>query len=74
MKTITIYVNLENEGYDTWRPVRAQRLDNGKYFILDDNVIPEGEVWQFGPGTVVHCVPTERKDGEDETLLAVEKV
>jgi hypothetical protein len=74
MKTVTIYVNLENEGVDSWRPVDAQKVDREKYFIPDDTIIPEGEVWQFQPGKVVRCVPAERKDGEEETLLAVESV
>ena len=74
MKTVTIYVNLENEGVDTWRPVNAQKVDQGKYLIPEETIIPDGEVWRFQPGMVVRCVPTEKKDGEEETLLAVESV
>jgi hypothetical protein len=66
-----IYVSLENEGTDVWRPVEAKRVDHDIYLIPDETVVPKDEVWQFQPGTVVRCTLAD-KSGE-QCLIAVEK-
>jgi len=66
-----IYVYLEDEGTDVWRPVDAKHVEADLYLIPENTVVPDGETWQFQPGTVVRCTHTE-KQGED-CLVAVEK-
>jgi hypothetical protein len=58
----TIYVPLLDEGVDVWRPVKARRLANDDYLILDQDYDRSVEAWAFEPGTVVRCRP-ERRDG-----------
>jgi hypothetical protein len=52
-ETHTIYVYLEDEGVDVWRPVQAVRTGESTFQILGP--IPEYEVWQFQPGENVCC-------------------
>jgi hypothetical protein len=65
--TQTIYVELLDEGVDVWRPVEAVR--DGDAFRLPVSA-PEGEHWQFPPGSRVRCALRELSDGQ--TLVAVE--
>ena len=51
MRTRAIYVYLLDEGTDTWRPVEAEELESGRYRIVGP--APEGETWEFPPGSVV---------------------
>ena len=50
-----VYVALLNEGTDVWRPVAAEQVGPHDFRLLDSR--PEGEEWQFSPGTVVSCEP-----------------
>jgi hypothetical protein len=34
METCEIYIYLEDEGVDVWRPVRAKKLNDNKYEII----------------------------------------
>jgi hypothetical protein len=52
MGTRTIYVYLLDEGTDTWRPVEAEELESGRYRIVGP-AAPEGETWEFPPGSIV---------------------
>ena len=52
----TIYVRLLNEREGAWRPVDATPLSLDTFRV--EGEIPDGEVWEFAPGTVVRC---ERK-------------
>ena len=52
----TIYVRLLNEREGAWRPVDATPLSLDTFRV--EGEVPDGEVWEFAPGTVVHC---ERK-------------
>jgi hypothetical protein len=53
-KIIDIYVALLNESVDVWRPVKARKIGSNVYQITEAE-IPEGEEWEFGPGSVVNC-------------------
>jgi hypothetical protein len=65
--TQTIYVEPLDEGVDVWSPVEAVR--DGDAFRLPVSA-PEGEHWQFPPGSRVRCELRELSDGQ--TLVAVE--
>jgi len=67
-----IYVYLENEGTDVWRPVDAKRVESDMYLIPDDTVIPDGENWQFQPGSVVRCAKGDLSG--EKCVLAVENL
>lgn len=49
----TIYVELIDEGLTVYRPVEAMP-DRDGFSRLPDSA-PEGEVWQFAPGSRVVC-------------------
>lgn len=69
--TVTIYINLPDEGSTTRRPTQAVDLGNGTYEVLSTgDYNPEDEVWQFLPGAIVRC--EKRKDGDGEYLYAAE--
>jgi hypothetical protein len=53
---VTIFVRLLNEGAGEWRPVDATPVSLDSFRV--EGEIPEGEDWEFAPGTVVRC---ERK-------------
>ena len=54
LEKITIYVELLEEGTDTWRATKAINLGNGTYQLLPtENYDPEDEIWAFLPGTIV---------------------
>ena len=52
-KEATIYVSLVGEGLNVLRAVRAEHLGRDFYKIAES--MPDGEVWQFGPGQIVRC-------------------
>ena len=53
-KIKTIYVKLEDEGIDVWKPVNAEVLDKGRFRILGvEGGIPESEIWEFQPDQLV---------------------
>lgn len=49
----TIYMPLIDEGTDVWRPVQAEPVEGGLFRVLGE--VPEEEIWEFPPGTVVRC-------------------
>lgn len=52
----TIFVRLMDEGVDVWRPVLGEKGSTANSFWIlpaPFNVIPEGERWEFQPGTQV---------------------
>ncbi|MBX2994656.1 MAG: hypothetical protein KF681_07535 [Bdellovibrionaceae bacterium] len=54
--TETIFLRLEDEDIDVWRPVCAEKVLGGEgYRILSSpqNFIPDGEKWEFDLGSVV---------------------
>jgi hypothetical protein len=50
----TIYVELLDEGVNVWRPVEAERREDGLYRILS-RPPDETETWKFPQGSVVRC-------------------
>jgi hypothetical protein len=65
----TVFVALLGEGVDVWRPVTAESLGSGFYRLAGS--VPDTEIWQFSPGTVVRCESHTFTDG-DCGLIAVE--
>lgn len=72
MTTETIYIELLDEGVNVWRPVAAERREDGFYRILSGPP-DETEAWTFPPGSVVRC---EEKafSGGGKGLVACERV
>ncbi len=67
--TQTIYVELLDEGTDTWRPTEALILGNGLYQLLPTpNYDPEDEIWALLPGSIVRAA--EKKLSGDTVLIA----
>ena len=66
-----IYVALVNEATPLWRAVPAEEVAEGE-FVLGGSM-PEGERWEFVPGTCVRCVERTFSDGS-RGLVAVERV
>jgi len=64
----TIYMPLRNEGTEVWRPVQAERCDDGSYRVLGP--VPSGEEWVFSPGSVVRCEPHSFQDGKNGLVAA----
>jgi len=73
IRAMRIYVSLQNEGVDCWRPVEATPLKGDIYEIVDANPFPEEEQWQFSSGDVVRCKEHRFSDGSTG-LVAYEKV
>ncbi|KKM00992.1 hypothetical protein LCGC14_1798900 [marine sediment metagenome] len=69
----TIYVYLENEGTDVWRPVKAERLRVDVYRIVSPNEDPDDEQWQFKTADVVRC-ESKLFSGGETGLVAVERL
>ena len=66
----TIYVALDNEGVDVWRPVDASDLGDALFQILSA-CDSETEQWQFASGAVVRCEKRSFEDGKSG-LAAIE--
>lgn len=64
-----IYVTLLGEGLNVLRSVQAEHLGRDYYRILE--AMPEGETWQFAPGTVVRCQKKKLSGGK--ALVAFEE-
>ena len=73
--SVTIYIPLNDEGTDTWRPVHAALLHDDVYEIEVDQE-PPGEHWTFPPRSLVRCREHAFQDGHRGLLafeLALEK-
>ena len=68
--TETIYVELVGEGTKCWRPVRAERLSEELYRILEPK--PSDENWAFQAGDKVKC-KMHTFQGGGAALLAYER-
>lgn len=55
IRTERVYVRLRNEGVEVARPTQAEPLGGDIYRLLPMQ-IPEGEDWEFPPGSTVRCV------------------
>ncbi len=67
-----IYVRLLNEGIDVWRPVKAAKLSDNHFLILLENEIPEGETWEYLPGSVVLVI--NHKSNDEPIKAAIRKL
>ncbi len=65
---VTIFVRLLDEGTDVWRPVKAVRLSEAT-FRIEDEQVPEDEIWNFQPGEIVVAEHRASEDGAE--LIAV---
>jgi hypothetical protein len=63
----TIHIALRDEAVDVWRPVEAER-EGDLYRILGP--IPDGEAWEFEPGSLVRCETRELADGPALVAIA----
>jgi hypothetical protein len=67
----TIYVALANEGTSVWRPVQAVPIGDNVFRIAPTEV-PDGEEWEFAPGSIVRCERRSLSSGP--ALVAIELV
>ncbi len=66
---ITIYVELLDEGTDTWRPTKAIELGDGLFKLLPTpNYDPENESWAFLPGETVKAEQKKFAKGHTEMV------
>jgi hypothetical protein len=64
MTTITVYVELLDEGVQVWQPTEAEVLGEGRYRLIARSDYDEGlETWAFVQGTVVRCEDLDLGDG-----------
>ncbi len=57
-----IYIKLQNEEVDVWRPVHAIfNSEDITYYIIPPpkNIVPKDEVWEFSPGMNIKVKNTE---------------
>lgn len=72
MNLTTIFVRLQDEGIDVWRPVESQATSMPGVYILDGRDEQAEEIWQFAPGSRVE-VEEKLLEG-DFVLVAVREV
>jgi hypothetical protein len=71
--TSTIYIRLLEEAVTCIRPTEAEPLKDGTYRVLPTpDYDPTDEVWEFAPGSTVHC--ESFNDPQAPYLLAVAEV
>jgi hypothetical protein len=68
--TVTVYVELLDEGTQCWSPVQAEPLGDGRYRLTGEQ--PDDETWAFAIDDIVRCEMRELSDGR--ALVAVAKV
>ncbi len=71
-ETVEIYVYLEDEGVDVWRPTTAKSLGEGRYLLqATPDYDPDLEQWEFVPGTVVSSRMRRFEGGPEQKRVAV---
>jgi hypothetical protein len=68
---IEIFVQLLEEGTEVWKPVKAEKLNDGLYTITSINNF--NEIWEFNSGQTVKCITKTFADGTS-WLVAIGKV
>lgn len=69
-RTQKIYIELEDEGTEVWRPTNAVILGNGLFEVLPTpEYDPEDEKWKFPPGSIVRLI--EKRSGSELISIAV---
>jgi hypothetical protein len=72
MNSITIYVELLDEGTPTLRPTRGIHVADDIYRLLPTpNYDPEDETWQFLPGSLVRCEWQDNSFAGRRILVAI---
>lgn len=66
---VTLNVRLLDEAVDVWRPALATPMGDGR-FRLAIAQVPEDELWEFAPGTVVTGEPKELSGGIVQVAMA----
>jgi hypothetical protein len=61
--TAQIFVRLLHEGIEVWRPIQAERYQDGSFRIVDQPDDPRDEQWEFEPGEHVACEMIDAIDG-----------
>ena len=69
----TIYVYLEDEATEVWRPVEASHIKGDIYRIESVNQNTDDEKWRFTTGDTVRCESKVFSRGETG-MVAVERV
>ena len=59
----TIYVSLVDDGVNVWRPVLAEQVDEFIFRIAAQEYDESIEQWEFSPGEIVYCEPTQLSGG-----------
>jgi hypothetical protein len=52
-----------HETVDAWHPVRAERLEDSRYRIVEQRYSRDTEEWQFEPGDRVVCELIDSSEG-----------
>lgn len=55
MQIVDIYIQLQDEGTDVWRPVKGEHIGNSQYKILSMNDSQGDEIWEHSAGDIVQC-------------------
>ena len=64
-----VYLPLQGEGTEVYRPTRAVPRGGMTFELLaTDDYDPEDETWEFAPGSVVVCRVEQR--GQSPALIA----
>jgi len=74
----TIYVKLLDEGVDVYRPVKAEKIGDNLYKIIDDSEKAYNdflEKWEYKTGDIVKCAYKElsKRNEKIPKLVAVKK-
>ena len=74
-KTVTIYIDLLEEGTPTIRPTQAIDLGEGLYKVLPTpDYDPGDEIWVFLPESIVRCEKRYSDWSKKDILIAMEKI
>jgi hypothetical protein len=65
----TLYVQLEDEGTDVWRPVQAVIIDDNRYRLLGP--MPPDERWSIPPNSIVQSVEKNLSGGVHNVAVEV---
>ena len=72
--TDTVYVALLDEGTNVWRPAPARKVADSTYEILRPaDYDPDGEKWEFPPGSIVQVEPRRTSGGELMTAVRLQE-
>ncbi|MEM7622747.1 MAG: hypothetical protein AAF235_06040 [Planctomycetota bacterium] len=70
----TVMVRLVDEDVDVWRPVASRQLAVDRVRLDPDAEVPEDEVWEFRPGTIVRIEERDFEKGQGVCPVAIESL